>query len=43
MKEWNEITHYPRFDWARDHHVIVVVDAGGQIVSDFEFDHTQEG
>src|SRR5512142_1471946 len=43
MKEWKEITHYAGFDWARDHHAVVVINADGQIVSDFEFDHTQEG
>jgi transposase len=43
MKEWKEITHYAGFDWARDHHAVVIVDAGGQIVADFEFDHSQEG
>lgn len=43
MKEWKDVTHYAGFDWARDHHAIVIVDSGGQIVSDFEFDHTLEG
>jgi len=26
MKPWTEITHYAGFDWARDHHDVVVVD-----------------
>ena len=43
MKEWNQITHYAGFDWARDHHEVVVVDSGGQIVADFQFPHSQEG
>jgi len=43
MKEWKEITHYAGFDWARDHHVVVVVDRQGQIVADFQFDHSVEG
>lgn len=43
MKEWKDITHYAGLDWARDHHAVVVVDSGGQIVADFEFAHSQEG
>ncbi|HEY2081826.1 MAG TPA: IS110 family transposase [Verrucomicrobiae bacterium] len=43
MKSWQEITHYAGFDWARDHHALVVVDALGQIVADFEFEHSLEG
>ena len=43
MKEWKEIIHYAGFDWARDHHAVVLIDACGQIVSEFQFDHTQEG
>jgi len=43
MKAWNDITHYAGFDWARDHHTVVIVDAQGQIVADFEFEHSLEG
>jgi len=43
MKEWTSITHYAGFDWARDHHAVVVVNQQGQIVADFEFAHTQAG
>ncbi len=43
MKEWKEITHYAGFDWARDHHVVVIVNQQGQIVADFEFEHSVEG
>ena len=43
MKEWKEITHYAGFDWARDHHAVVIVDSDGHIVADFEFDHSLEG
>ena len=43
MKSWQEITHYAGFDWAKHHHVVVVVDAHGQIVADFEFEHSLEG
>lgn len=43
MKEWKEITHLAGFDWARDHHAVVIVDAKGLIVADFEFEHSLEG
>jgi hypothetical protein len=29
MSSWNEITHYAGFDWAKDHHDVIVVDRGG--------------
>ena len=43
MKPWNEITHYAGFDWAKDHHDVVIVDRSGQIVADFRIEHTSEG
>jgi transposase len=43
MKQWSELTYYAGFDWAKDHHVLLVVDAQGAIVADFEFDHSLEG
>ena len=43
MKSWSEITHYAGFDWAKDHHDVVVVDGSGQIVADFQIEHTGEG
>src|ERR1051325_8113758 len=43
MKSWLEFTHYAGFDWAKDHHCIVIVDAQGHIVADFEFEHSLEG
>jgi transposase len=43
MKAWQELTHYAGLDWAKDHHAVVVVDAGGRIVADFEFEHSLEG
>ena len=43
MKEWKEITYYGGFDWARDHHDVVIVDRSGQIVADFAIKHTAEG
>ena len=43
MKPWHELTHYAGFDWARDHHDVIIVDRQGQIVADFRFQHTLEG
>lgn len=43
MLSWNEITHYAGFDWASDHHDVVIVDRSGQIVADFPIDHTAAG
>jgi transposase len=43
VKEWKDINHYAGFDWARDHHAVVIVNAQGEIVADFEFDHSLEG
>jgi hypothetical protein len=43
MKPWNETTHYAGFDWAHDHHDIVIVDRRGQIVADLEIEHHAPG
>jgi len=43
MKDWKDLTHYAGFDWAKDHHVVVIVDAQGYLVADFEFAHSREG
>jgi len=43
MKPWQELTHFAGFDWAKDHHCVVIVDAQGRIVADFEFVHSLEG
>ncbi len=43
MKAWNEIKHYAGFDWAKDHHDVIVLDAGGKTVAEFRFDHTAVG
>lgn len=43
MKSWQEITHYAGFDWAKDHHAVLIVDSQGQRVADFEFAHSLEG
>jgi transposase len=43
MESWQDLSHYAGFDWAKDHHSIVIVDREGKIVADFEFEHTAEG
>ena len=43
MKPWKEQTHFAALDWADDHHDLVVVDAGGQVVLELTFEHDAEG
>jgi len=43
MKTWQQLTHYAGFDWARDHHDIVIVDFRGQIAAEFRIPHTLAG
>ena len=43
MKAWNQITHYAGFDWAKDHHDVIILDASGKIIADFRFEHTAGG
>lgn len=43
MKQWQDLTHYAGLDWAKDHHSVVVVNREGNIVADFEFEHSAEG
>jgi transposase len=43
MKAWEQITHYAGFDWAKDHHDVIVLDSSGRIVADFRFEHTASG
>lgn len=38
-----ELTHFAGFDWASDHHDIVIVDAHGAKVADFRIEHTTAG
>jgi hypothetical protein len=43
MKTHQELTHFAGFDWAKDHHDIVIVDAQGRIVSEFRIEHSLTG
>ena len=40
---WTEFTHFAGFDWADDHHDVVVLDRQGAIIDQWTFDHTVEG
>jgi hypothetical protein len=39
----DQLMHFGGFDWASDHHDVVVVDRAGKIVRSFRFDDTAEG
>jgi transposase len=41
--EFKALEHFAGFDWAKDHHCVVVVDRQGTIVREFEFKHSAEG
>jgi Transposase len=43
MQSWSRITYYAGFDWATDHHDVVIVNRSGQFVADFQIEHTAEG
>jgi transposase len=43
MKPWNDITHFAGFDWAKDHHDVLVLDNTGKIAAEFRFNHTASG
>ena len=43
MPTWDEITYYAGFDWAKDHHDVIIVDRQGKIVADFQIDHSGAG
>lgn len=40
---WRQRTAFVGFDWAGDHHDVVLVDQHGKIIEDFRFDDTAEG
>ena len=40
---WSEFTHFAGFDWADDHHDVVLIDRQGSIIDQWTFDHTVEG
>ena len=43
MQTHQELTHFAGFDWAKDHHDVIIIDAKGGIVADFRIEHTPSG
>ena len=43
MNDHSKHRHFAGFDWASDHHDIIVVDESGRIVADFQIAHTTAG
>jgi len=43
MKNWTEQNYFAGFDWASNHHDVVIVDRSGQIVEQFRFSHDASG
>ena len=43
MKNWTELNHFAGFDWAADHHDVVIVDRPGNIVEQLRFTHDASG
>ena len=37
------LSHFAGFDWAKDHHDVVIVDRDGRTVADFRFEHSAAG
>ena len=37
------VAYFAGLDWAKQHHYVIIVNAGGQIVAEFSFSHTLEG
>jgi transposase len=43
IRAWGQRTAFAGFDWASEHHDVVVVDSQGAVVEHFRFDNTLEG
>lgn len=43
MKAHSELTHFAGFDWAGDHHDIIITDSAGGVVADFRVEHSAAG
>jgi transposase len=43
MTPHSELSHFAGFDWAGDHHDIIIVDANGSVVADFQIEHSAAG
>ena len=43
MNPHQQLARFAGFDWAKDHHDVVVIDAQGKIIDEFRFEHSIEG
>ena len=43
MTSHEALTHFAGFDWAKDHHDIIIIDTKGKVVADFRIPHTAAG
>ncbi|MBJ7325796.1 MAG: transposase [Chthoniobacterales bacterium] len=43
MNPCENTSYYAGFDWAKDHHDVIVIDGSGRIVGDFRIEHTSAG
>jgi transposase len=43
MNPSSPLSHFAGFDWARDHHDVVVIDRDGNLVAEFRIAHTAAG
>ena len=43
MQTHEELSHFAGFDWAKDHHDVIIIDGKGRIVADFRIEHTPSG
>ena len=43
MQLREQLTHFAGFDWAKDHHDVIIVDQKGLILADFRIEHTAAG
>lgn len=43
MRTHATLTHFAGFDWAGDHHDIIIVDASGVLAADFRIEHSAAG
>jgi len=43
MTNHQQLTHFAGFDWAGEHHDIIIVDTAGSCVADFRIEHTVAG
>lgn len=43
MKNHRQLTCFAGFDWARDHHDVVILDAAGAVIDQFRIEHSAAG